>query len=172
MKQVKPTYKTSYAEGRALANVLLAQNKTDFTIALSLLSLSSFAFVASLYFYPLQFKILWGLLSLSGVAFLLHGINNFKIENNKAYQQVVYQPHKVVWIYYQVTQIMPFGILVFKKYRLFINTENGETYDISLNASDIHPLFAYLKSQCPEATFGHNVANEQLFRANPLLLKR
>lgn len=172
MKHVKSTYKTTFSEGSVLANVLLSQNKSDFIWALALLVFSALSFIASLYIYPIQFKITWALLLLVGIAFLIQGINNFKIENNKVYQQVVYQPHKVVWIYYQVTQIMPFGILLFKKYRLFVNTDSGNTLDLSMTSADIHNLFSYLKSQCPEATFGHNVLNEQLFRANPLLLKR
>ena len=172
MKKIRPKQYSQISQKDILTEVLIKQNKVDFALAIIIMFSSSVVFLLSIYHQSFALKILWGILFLFGMAFFIHGVNNYKIEKNINYQLINYYPERIVWVYCHISQIMPFGIYLYKRCRMYICDINGNSTTIMVDSKNANQLMDYLQSRLKGATFGHSIQKEQLYRANPLLLKK
>jgi hypothetical protein len=79
---------------------------------------------------------------------------------------------KIVWIYTYEKEVMPFGLVLFKKIDFCFALSDGTTEVLTFLADLKYLFLRLLKDNLPHVTFGHNLEKEQLFRANPETLRR
>lgn len=81
-------------------------------------------------------------------------------------------PGDIVWVYRVEKEVMPFGVMVFKKAHYCLGLSNGDSLIFPLMEEIVHPFYREMSTYLPHATFGHSVDNEQLFRVDPEMLRR
>lgn len=156
-----------------IQDALINENKREFLLGLFLFVLGIISFFVSFFSdYETLFKITTGFFFFCAVIVLLRATKRFNIERNPFYIAVVYNSRNVVWVYHQVTHVMPFGIQLYKRFTIYIHTLNGKCYSLQVSEKQLMPCLKYLEKLLPRATFGHDINKEQLYRANPIMLVR
>jgi hypothetical protein len=155
-----------------IARAIVEQNKLEFAMAIGMFLAATLCFILSKYLQIPAFNIGWVFFLVCGLIILFYAIKTFKLENNKFYKRVAHKPKSVVWVYHQVTQVMPFGIELFRRFTIYIHTIDGKCYSLQVKGQHIMPLLKYMESIMPQATFGHSVKKEQLYKASPVMLLR
>jgi hypothetical protein len=85
---------------------------------------------------------------------------------------LVQTPEQVVWIYYYKVETMPFGVRVNQMITLYFWTLDRKHSEIRMSEGEAVQIMNGLRGHLPWATFGYSPEKEQLYRANPALLKR
>lgn len=103
-----------------------------------------------------------------------HMLNFFNIRKqvSEMKKQLTQAPEEVVWVYRIEKEVMPFGVMVFKKSYYCLGLTNGKSMIFPLLDEVAHPFKKEMYAYLSHATFGHSVENEQLFRAEPELLRK
>ena len=78
---------------------------------------------------------------------------------------------EIIWIYPYFANHQPFGILVRKTSLLYFYLLSGEHYTIELPEKELKKFKESLKPFLPHVVFGYTLEREQLYRADPYLLK-
>ena len=113
------------------------------------------------------------ILSICGAILLPYGIYHFLHVRNSTLIKVLKQdPDDVVWIYHYIMIQKPWGVQIRKSCLLYFHLLNGDHFTISIPAKKAENLMDDLKPHLPLTTFGHSVEKEQLYKADPLLLRR
>jgi hypothetical protein len=156
-----------------IQDALINENKREFLLGIFLFALGILSFFISFFSdYDILFKITTGFFFFCAIIVLLRAIKRFNVERNPFYIAVVYNSRNVVWVYHQVTHVMPFGIQLYKRFTIYIHTLHGKCYALQVSEKKLMPCLKYLEKLLPRATFGHDVNKEQLYRANPSMLMR
>lgn len=79
---------------------------------------------------------------------------------------------EIVWVYSFISINMPFGVHMFRLVTIWLHYRDGSQQHLRISHKHLEQCMLCLKDILPHATFGHSVANEQLYRANPELLDR
>lgn len=95
----------------------------------------------------------------------------YKNEQVHALDLLQKKSNRIVWCYYTRMHIMPFGIGLFIRCRFFIYTLNGDAYTLRAGEKSIQTMISHLKHLHPGITIGYSINNEQLFKADPHLLR-
>lgn len=82
------------------------------------------------------------------------------------------QPTEIVWVYYVVTQKLPFGIQFSHKATMYIWLMEKDCITLKLNEKDVKPVYECLYDLLPHASFGYSQEKEQWYMANPAMLLR
>jgi hypothetical protein len=86
-------------------------------------------------------------------------------------RKILEDAESIVWVYTYEKEVMPFGLVLYKKIDFCFALADGNT-EVLTFLSDLKYLFLrLLKDHLPHATFGHSVEKEQLYRANPETLR-
>ena len=156
-----------------IQNALINENKREFMMGMFLFGLGIFSFFVSFFSnYDILFKITTAFFFFCAIIVLFRAIKRFNIETNPFYISVVRNSRNVVWVYHQVTHVMPFGIQLYKRFTIYIHTIHGKCFYMQVSEKQLMPCLKYLEKLLPRATFGHDVNKEQLYRANPSMLMR
>jgi hypothetical protein len=167
------TYNRERTKGTDIVReALIEQNRFEFSMAIGLWVTASVFFLLSLSLNKPAFRLGWGLLFVCGLIVLFTALKNYRYEKNAFYKMVVYKPQNVVWVYHQVTSIMPYGIQLFRRFTIYIHTIDGKCYNLQVKGKHIIPLLKYIELIMPQATFGHSIKKEQLYKASPAMLLR
>jgi hypothetical protein len=81
-------------------------------------------------------------------------------------------PEQIVWVYYYKVETMPFGIRVKQMITLYFWQMDRKHSEIRLSEREALQIMNGLRSHLPWATFGYSPEKEQLYRANPAMLRR
>ena len=103
---------------------------------------------------------------------LFNALKIIKLGSSDLIDMLTYEPEKIVWVYYTVTMLMPFGIKVSNKTVLCLKDSKGKQHTIYVNNKRIIRLMNLLKKRLPHATFGYNHENEFLYKIHPALLRK
>lgn len=156
-----------------IQDALINENKREFLLGMFLFVLGILSFFVSFFSdYEVLFKITTGFFFFCALIVLFRAIKRFNVERNPFYIAVVYNSRNVVWVYHQVTHVMPFGIQLYKRFTIYIHTLHGKCYSLQVSEKQLMPCLKYLEKLLPRATFGHDIKKEQLYRANPIMLVR
>lgn len=83
-----------------------------------------------------------------------------------------YERHQIVWVYSFINVNMPFGVHLFKLVTIWLHYRDGSQQHLRIEHKYLADCMQCLENELPHATFGYSVKNEQLYRANPVLLER
>lgn len=78
----------------------------------------------------------------------------------------------MVWIYKASLQMMPFGVMLFTRNRLYIHSIYSEEYAIDLKDTQMVQFLHFLQNQFPKATYGFSRERKEAYRRDPALLLR
>jgi hypothetical protein len=79
---------------------------------------------------------------------------------------------EMVWIYKASLQMMPFGIMLFTRRRMYIHSIGSEEYAIDLKDTQMILFERFLQKQFPNATYGYNRERKEAYGRDPALLLR
>lgn len=82
------------------------------------------------------------------------------------------RPDQVVWIYHEVVVSMPFGFKTMSRATIYLNLEDGGYEFFQVKPKKAEEMMNYLRNIFTTASYGHSVEKEQLYRANPELLRK
>lgn len=141
--------------------------------ARQVLYLSSFAmtFGVALLMISLKFGMLFAglgaiLLILSG--WLLYQHNQLKDpEKNPVIQLLRHKKERIVWVYPFITEVMPFGISLFKRCYVIIKLSDGEELSFIINLKEKKLLLKWMKRLLPQAKFGFSKNRENRYGSGP-----
>jgi uncharacterized membrane protein YidH (DUF202 family) len=107
-----------------------------------------------------------------GVGLLGHGLLRYDITKNELIDVLKKNPQRIVWVYYLKVETMPYGIRVLDMTTLYFMCNDHEKLSLRTTEKQILEIMDKLQDRLPHATFGHNQEKEQLYRANPNLLRK
>lgn len=157
-----------------LKKALIKNRNKQFLYAVALMLIGLGFVVVPQTYHPnilIMFDVLGFALFIAG---LYIGIVNTKILDisNSKVMRLTESPEKVVWIYHEVLISMPFGIKTMSRATIFLNLDDGGYDFFQIPPEKAESLLEHLRGVFPDATFGHSVEKEQLYRANPNLLRK
>jgi len=109
---------------------------------------------------------------MSGLFIFMHVFRNLDVGRALVVRQLEEEPQDVVWVYHYITVNMPWGIELFRIITLHIHLADGSKHAVFVKNDRLKELLGALQSLLPHATFGYSAEREQLFRANPELLRK
>jgi hypothetical protein len=83
-----------------------------------------------------------------------------------------HEKHQIVWVYSFISINMPFGVQLFRLVTIWLHYRDGSQQYLRIEYKYLKECMQCLQNELPHATFGYSVKNEQLYRANPVLLER
>lgn len=117
------------------------------------------------------FDALGALMLITGLYIGIQNARLLDIKNSKAYK-LYNSPEQVVWIYHSIVISMPFGVKTFSRGTVYLNTMDGKYDFIQASPKDCEELMNFFRMRFTSSTFGHSTEKEQLYRANPELLRK
>lgn len=103
----------------------------------------------------------------AGLSILRHDVSKHEIAHT-----IRRNPERVVWVYYYRLESMPYGIRVARMCTLYLQLQNGRKLGLQASEHRITAIMDALRDRLPHATFGYSKEKEQLYRANPDLLRK
>lgn len=97
---------------------------------------------------------------------------NIRKQVREVKNKLVVAPDEVVWVYRIEREVMPFGVMVFKNSYYCLGLTSGDSMLFPLIDEVHHPFNREMNTFLSHATFGHSVEKEQLFRADPEMLRK
>lgn len=82
------------------------------------------------------------------------------------------RPSRVVWVYHEVVISMPFGVKTMSRATIYLNLDDSGYEFFQVKPKKAEEMMNYLRNIFTYASYGHSVEKEQLFRANPELLRK
>ncbi|MBI1191913.1 MAG: hypothetical protein GC205_01880 [Bacteroidetes bacterium] len=82
------------------------------------------------------------------------------------------QANRLVWVYYLKVDIQPFGVHVRQTTTLFFWLDNHSNVVLRATEAESIAIMNAIRSSLPHASFGYSLQKEQLYRADPALLRR
>lgn len=153
----------------------LAKNRNrQFLYALALVLLGLGLVIIPQSYHPnilIMFDVIGFSLFIAGLYISIINIRLLNISNSKVIK-LTEQPEKVVWIYHEVLISMPFGIKTLTRATVYLNLDDGKYDFFQIPPEKAEQFLDHLRQVFPDATFGHSVEKEQLYRANPNLLRK
>lgn len=107
-----------------------------------------------------------------GIQLTRNAILNRNVEKSSLMQLLLKQPRKIVWVYYVLTQRMPFGLEFSRNATIYFKLVDGDEITLSMSENETKIVLKMLQAQLPHATFGYSRDREQWFMASPELLYR
>ena len=96
-----------------------------------------------------------------------------KVEDDRLWQLLHYQPRQIVWVYGMSTQTMPFGFYLWEQGTMYFKLLDGGEISISVPAHQLRMVSKFLNRLLPHASFGYSEERRQQFEADPAsLLKK
>ena len=108
----------------------------------------------------------------TGIYFTLSAALRYDIQKNELLKIIIKHPQKVVWVYHQQIQNMPYGINLITLNTLYICLNNHEKIAILMPAAQIPQLLELLRHRLTNATFGYAKSYEQMYEIAPDLLAK
>lgn len=97
---------------------------------------------------------------------------NIKKEYQTITRRLEKEKEDLVWVYTFESEVMPYGVVMFRKIYFCFGDARGKIEMLTF-LSDLKFLFLrLLKEELPHATFGHTTEKEQLYKANPEMLRQ
>lgn len=87
-------------------------------------------------------------------------------------QMLEKSPGSLVWVYYLRIDIQPFGVHVRQTTTLFFWTNEHSHLALRATEKESIAIMNALRACAPHASFGYSLQKEQLYRADPALLRR
>ena len=69
-------------------------------------------------------------------------------------------------------ELMPFGIFLFRKQRIFLKTMEAQEITMHVREHQSPVLMSFLRQRFPRATFGYSEEKKLLFLKDPQLLRK
>ncbi|GEM_PF-1032082 len=93
--------------------------------------------------------------------------------NREDFEQLLTKrPENLVWIYYLKVDIQPFGVHVRQTTTLFFWTEKQSHIALRATEEESIAIMNALRNSLSHTSFGYSLQKEQLYRADPGLLRR
>lgn len=106
-------------------------------------------------------------IGMSGIELL-----NYEVRKSELYKLLHEAPEHIVWVYYYKVESLPYGIKVGQMSTLFFKTSDGNSHELRCSESKSLLIMDALRTTLPHCTFGYSAQKDQLFRADPNLLRR
>lgn len=139
-----------------------------------LASLALLVFGALLTAYAFQLNaiivIVGFILTVVGIKLTRDAILNRNVEKSPLMQLLLKQPRKIVWVYYVLTQQMPFGLEFSRNATIYFKLVDGDEITLSMPENETKIVLKMLLIRLPHATFGYSRDREQWYMASPELL--
>lgn len=113
----------------------------------------------------------WFLLGLA-IPAIYHAYRYHRYEQHPLYRLIAKSSNQVVWVYHEVVRSMPFGIKTLDRTIVHFKQVDGTEETLFIPGKRSIPFLREIEPHFQSATFGYSLKKEQLYRANPLLLKR
>lgn len=103
--------------------------------------------------------------ALAGIGFMFVGVSIYmlsqwhqlrKVKESPVLDALLKNPRKIVWVYPFITQIMPFGIELFKRSHIIMKLNDGQELSFRIKLKDQKLLLHWLKRLLPHAKFGYS----------------
>jgi hypothetical protein len=118
---------------------------------------------------PLNLVLAAGLITAAGIAWME------KLRHDTAWDDLVNllvkHPERLVWVYYLNVQIQPFGVHVRRVSTLYFWMDNHEHLSLRAAEQECVSLMNALRNSLDHCCFGYSLQKEQLYRADPALLR-
>ena len=111
-------------------------------------------------------------LTVLGIKFTRDALLNRKVEQTPLMRLLSKEPIKIVWVYSEVTQRMPFGLEFSKEATIYFKLIDGDEVTLSMPEKEIKNVLNILNTKLPHASFGFTKDREQWFMADPAMLYR
>ena len=168
----RPTYQMDPRE--AMACALAVDRNVQLRYALGIL-----VFGLGLAFFPenkhpkvnIMLDVIGGLIAMGGGYMAIVDLRRLRIRNHPALQ-LSFDPEQVVWIYHMIVVSMPFGVKTRQMTTVYMRKADGDYEFFKMPLKDVDVVLDQMKELFPEASVGHSVEREQLYRVNPELLRR
>lgn len=115
---------------------------------------------------------IWIALTAIGVGVLGYSLLRHDVSKDGLIRDLERNGQSIVWVYYMKVETMPYGIRIMDMTTLFFMLDNGEKHTLRANEKRILKIMNSLRDALPHATFGYSTQKEQLYRANPDLLRK
>jgi len=74
---------------------------------------------------------------------------------------------RIVWVYPFITEVMPFGISLFKRCYIIIKLDDGEEHSFIIRMKEKKLLLKWMKRLLPHVTFGFSKDREARYGISP-----
>lgn len=109
---------------------------------------------------------------LAGIFSIVQTLRFFVQEELLAYRIVTLDNARVVWLYYSKLSLMPFGVGLFNRCKMYVCTIDGKIFTLRAGEQQIKNCIAEATTENTAITSGYSVDREQLFKADPRLLRK
>lgn len=99
-------------------------------------------------------------------------VRHHQVDAHPLFRLIAGPGQDVVWVYHEIVRSMPFGVKTWDRTIVHFKKLDGSEETLFVTGATVRPFLEEIEPLFPHATFGHSVEKEQLYRANPLLLKR
>lgn len=121
---------------------------------------------------PAYFPMFAGaILLFTGVMSAIQAVRYYLNEELMAYNILLLDKERIVWLYYSKLNLMPYGVGIFNRCHFFVCTIDGKIFTLKANEADIKKIMQHAVEENPNIVTGYTVEKEQLFRIDPRLLK-
>ena len=98
-------------------------------------------------------------------------ILRYDVTKDDVFKLLQLHPESIVWVYYYKVETMPYGIRISHMSTLYLCTTDNIKNDLRTSEKQSIHIMNALRPLLPHASFGYSQQKEQLFLANPDLLK-
>lgn len=98
--------------------------------------------------------------------FRIKHLNEFHAKN--PLQILRFTPDSIVWVYHNITQTAPLGLVLFQRHTIVFATKSGDRFSVYLSEhQELHSVLEEIHTICPRACKGFSLEKEQLFEIHP-----
>lgn len=93
-------------------------------------------------------------------------------EDHPLIQLISYEPERIVWVYGQQTERLPFGLHFSRSSVLYFKLIDGEEFSVSIPGRYVRLVSRTLNRLLPEASFGFSEQRATRYAEKPRLLRK
>lgn len=117
-------------------------------------------------------RVTGGGILLAGILLIIYLMRWPPFRNPLVAETLFKEPGKVVWVYHEVMQTMPFGIAVLQKITVCLARTDRTTLVLRVDLEEFDRLWKELHQILPHATFGYSKDKAYMYKTEPRLLLR
>lgn len=110
----------------------------------------------------------FGMLFIGASCYLLIQWNQLrKVTHSPVLHALLKTPRRIVWVYPFITQVMPFGIELFKRCHIIMKLNDGQELSFRIKLKDQKLLIHWMKRHLPHAKFGYSQDKFERYGQSP-----
>lgn len=140
-------------------------------LAVGLILLLAGLAMATYFYHKYNLLAVLGLgIALPGVWCLREYMRRPKVEDDMLWQTLHRRPTKIVWVFTQEEELVPFGLMLTKRCTLYVMLLDGTELTLAFPTQKLHLASHFLQRLLPHAAFGFSQERQQLFERDPSLM--